>query len=391
MANMVYGNGTSQGNGQNANNVTLFYDKTGIKAANEMNIYARYASSKDMPLNYGKTYKISKFLHILDDANTNGNQYGSTRDTKDVTAGMPVIGEGAEQVNQVGISKVTIETGFARYGNYLEYTDEVLMFSEDKVQIKYREELGYLAGQVSDDLTQLELLSGTNVQYGGSASSRATVGENSDVSFNGIRKAARTLSNALAPRKTTYITGSTKIDTQTISPSYVAICGSNVKYDLETLTDSFSSASGKSPFIPARQYASSGSLLDGEFGAVHETRFVLSNRAMKFSGQGAPVTGNTSKATTTFSNDSEAVAARGAGETAGTYYDVFPVLYISEDAFATVGIQGNKKIKFRAISPDNKELNNPYGTKGLFSYNFWFSAIILRQERLLRYEVSASM
>ena len=71
-------------------------------------------------------------------------------------------------------------------------------------------------------------------------------------------------------------------------------------------------------------------------------------------------------------------------------FDVFPILFPTKGSFATVGLKGKGKIKFNAISPDNKELGNPFQNQGLFSYNMFYAGIILREERLLKGYVAAS-
>ncbi|TQV61430.1 MAG: hypothetical protein FNT15_09855 [Sulfurovum sp.] len=71
-------------------------------------------------------------------------------------------------------------------------------------------------------------------------------------------------------------------------------------------------------------------------------------------------------------------------------FDVFPILFPTEGAFATVGLKGNGKIQFNSKSPSQVELVNPYGTKGFFSYNFWYAGLILEEEKLLKVLVAAS-
>ena len=66
MATNIYGNGLNSTAG--ANTVVHYYDRAGIKAANAVNIYGQFASRKDMPTKMGKTFKISKFLHMYDRA-----------------------------------------------------------------------------------------------------------------------------------------------------------------------------------------------------------------------------------------------------------------------------------------------------------------------------------
>ncbi|OOE36081.1 hypothetical protein BZG00_15820, partial [Salinivibrio kushneri] len=58
----VYGNGTNSTAG--ANTIVHFYDRAGVKAANRTNVYGQFADRKSMPKKMGKTFKISKFLHM---------------------------------------------------------------------------------------------------------------------------------------------------------------------------------------------------------------------------------------------------------------------------------------------------------------------------------------
>jgi hypothetical protein len=204
----VYGNGTTTSTA-GVNTTLHFYDRAGIKAANEMSIYSQWASNKTMPLKYGKTYKISRWQHIYDRelGGAEFDKYGylSSRDIADVSEGIygtqtfnspgggkvnsTVAGalnnfqdgegtyvdtkgtgatdgirlpEGSGPRNKVSIKKITLETNFARYGEMVDYTDEVDMFSEDQVQIRYREELGRLANRRMEDIIQMDMLSTGN-------------------------------------------------------------------------------------------------------------------------------------------------------------------------------------------------------------------------------------
>ena len=133
MASNVYGNGSNSTAG--ANTVVHYYDKAGIKAANTMAVYAQFADRRSMPLNMGKTYKVSKWLHIFDrqdgvDVDFASKGYLTARNIVDVSAGLATdaaLAEGAGAVNKHTIKKVTLDTAFARYGEMIDYTDEVDM------------------------------------------------------------------------------------------------------------------------------------------------------------------------------------------------------------------------------------------------------------------------
>jgi N4-gp56 family major capsid protein len=343
-----------------------------------------------MPTKYGKTYKISKWLHIYDRDLTDGEfatlGYLTSRDIADVTSGLTAtdgsgaaLAEGAGATNKRTIKKVTMETSFASYGEMIDYTDEVELFSEDYIQVQYRKELGHLANRRYEDLIQLDMLGTTNVMYAGTATSNATMGagiaaDGSEddlfrVDFDLIRKASRKLVRNRAKKNTQIVTGSTKVDTRTINKAFYAIIGPEVKYDLETVTDPV----GDLAYVPAYKYASATNLAEGEVGALQDVRFIESESQVVYRGAGAAIPESYEG---TLSNN-------------GTNFDLFPILFPTEGSFATVGLKGRGKIKFMSQSPDKVELSNPYGTQGFFSYRFWYAGIILQEEKLLKVMVCA--
>ena len=427
-----YNSGTDSSSG--ANTVTHYHDRMGIKAAIDENLFSQAADRRNMPKRYGKTYKVSKWLHILDDDNMNdqgnmvwdegtqsyvpvtdnagykvlnkcfldhrydgadstakhaaaladaqkyatdmgapapveiaagthnGNQYGSSRDIGYVTDNMPVLQEGASEVGRVGVTKITVETSLKRFGNYLEYTDEVELFSEEPVQIHYKEELGYMAGQVQDDLTQIDMINAAGVvAYTGTATSRDTV---TDImagvqGYNLIRKATKQLFINKAKKTTSIIAASTKIATTPVNAGWTAFTDSDVKYDLESLVDT----AGNPAWIPVHKYASGGNIRKGEVGSVHDTRFIEAPRML-------------------YSKKDEEFNSQAA--------DVHFILYVTPDSFATVGLQGQNKIMFKSKAPGTADSTDVYGLRGFFSYNFFYASIALQPERICRIECAAS-
>jgi N4-gp56 family major capsid protein len=380
MATNVYGNGTNTATA-GANTIVHYYDRAGVKAANRVNIYGQFADRKSMPKKMGKTFKISKFLHMYDrsinDAEFAAKGFLSARSVADVNTALSnaTLAEGAGAVNKKTLTKVTMETSLARYGEMIDYTDEVDLFSEDAMQVRYREELGELANSRMEDLIQLDMLSTGTVMYAGTATAMNEIDEDSVVSYDLIRKAVRKLVRNRAQKNTQLVTGSNKIDTQTVAKAYYAVIGANVKGDLETLTRGTVADNGMTEFvyIPAHKYASAATLAEGEVGAMHEVRFIESEAAVVYAGEGADASSYTGTLSTTGGN-----------------FDVFPILFPTQGAFATVGLKGQGKIKFNSKSPEQVENANPYGTNGFFSYNFFYAGIILEEEKLLKVLVSAS-
>ncbi len=382
MATNQYNAGTDSTQG--ANTIVHYYDRAGVKAANRVNIYGQFADRKTMPKKYGKTFKISKFMHMydrsVDDAEFASKGYLSARTLEEVNTALSgaSLSEGAGAVNQRTLTKVTMETTMARYGEMIDYTDEVELFSEDAMQVRYREELGELANSRMEDLIQVDMLATGSVMYAGSATSIDEIDEDSTVSYDLIRKAVRKLVRNRAKKNTSMVTGSTKIDTKTVAKAYYAIIGANVKGDLETLTRG-TDYSTEYVYVPAHKYGSAATLAEGEVGAMHEVRFIESEGAIVYGGEGAEATtANVGSLSYTGTLGTDAA------------FDVFPILFPTQGAFATVGLKGQGKIKFNSQSPAVVENANPYGTNGFFSYNFFYAGIILQEERLLKVLVSAS-
>ena len=385
MATNVYGTGLNSTAG--ANTIIHYYDRAGIKAANRKNIYGQFVSRKEMPNKMGKTFKISKFLHMYDralsDPDFAAKGYMTARTADEVSAALTnaSLAEGAGAVNKRSLQKITVETSFARYGEMIDYTDEVDLFSEDYIQVKYREELGELANSRMEDLIQLDMLGTGTVLYSGTATSKATIGdsiatdgsEDADwlVSYDLIRKAVRKLVRNRAKKNTTIVTGSTKIDTKTIASSYYAIIDADVKTDLENITRG-TSYEKHYAYVPFHKYGDATKAAEGEVGSMYEVRFIESESAVVYAGKGATVPAGyvgSLAYTGTIGVDAK--------------FDVHAILFPTENAFATVGLKGQGKIKFNAQDPSKVELINPYGTQGFFSYNFWYAGIILEEEKLL--------
>jgi N4-gp56 family major capsid protein len=331
------------------------------------------------------------------DADFAAKGFMTARTADEVSAALTAAGltEGAGAVNKRTLHKITMETSLARYGEMIDYTDEVELFSEDTIQTRYREELGELANSRHEDLIQLDMLGTTSVLYSGAATSMGTIGagvaadgstdDAYKVSYDLIRRAARKLLRNRAKKTTQMVTGTNKIDTRTVAASYYAVIGADVKADLENLTRG-ASYEKKFAFVPAHEYAAAGNLAEGEVGSMHETRFIESESAIVYAGEGAvPPQNYVGTLSITGATDLTSATPADRGN-----FDVFPILYPTQGAFATVGLKGKDKIVFRSQSPEAVELNNPYGTQGFFSYNFFYAGIILDQTKMLKVLVAAS-
>ena len=218
------------------------------------------------------------------------------------------------------------------------------------------------------------------VMYSCNATSMATIGAtngvNYRISYDLVKAGVRKLVRNRAKKNTSIVTGSNKIGTLPVASAFYAIIGADVRADLESCTRGTVANNGVTEymFIPVHKYAAAGTVVDGEIGQMHEVKFIEAERAVVYAGKGAAVTVNNNM----YAND-------------GTKLNVYPILFPTEGAFATIGLKGHDKIKFLSKSPDQVENGNPYGTTGFFSYNFFYAGIILREECLLKMLVGASI
>lgn len=384
-ASNVYGNGINSTAGENT--VVHYYDRMGIKSANATNIYGQWADVKSMPTNMGKTFKISRFEHMYDrstgDADFAAKGFMTSRTADEVSTSLTnsALAEGAGAVNKRTLKKVTFDTSLNRYGEMIDYTDEVDIFSEDYIQVKYRQELGELANSRQEDLIQLDMLGTGTVMYSGDATSLLTIGATADInyriSYDLVKSGVRKLVRNRAKKNTSVVTGSNKIGTAPVAAAFYAVIGADVRADLEACTRGTVANNGTTEymFIPLHKYAAAGTVVDGEIGQMHEVKFIEAERAVVYGGKGALVSTGVNDM---YAND-------------GTNLNVYPILFPTEGAFATIGLKGHDKIKFLSKSPDQVENSNPYGTTGFFSYNFFYAGIILREECLLKMVVAASI
>jgi len=388
----LYGNGTNSTAG--ANTLLHYYDRAGIKAANRVNVYGQFADRKSMPTKMGKTFKISKFLHMYDRALANtefaAKGYLTARDAAAVSTELTnaALAEGAGRVNVRTLQKVTYTTTLNRYGEMIDYTDEVELFSEDYIQTRYREELGELANSRVEDLIQLDMLGTPTAMFAGVATSKATVGGSAvaagttdavdKVSYDLIRKGVRKLVRNRAKKNTSIVTGSTKVGTTPVAKAYYGLIGADVKADLETLTRG-SGYEKEYVYLPVDKYSAAANIAEGEVGKMHEVRFIESESQVVYRQAGATVPAS-------YVGSLQYTGTIGTG----AKFDVFPILFPTAGAFATVGLKGKGKIKFNSKSPAAIDNVNVYGNQGFFSYNMWYAGIILEPEKLLSIYCSAS-
>jgi len=344
---------------------------------------------ENMPLHYGKELKAYHYVPLLDDRNVNdqgidangativdGNLYGSQKDTGTIVSKLPVLGENGGRVNRVGYTRITREAKLKSLGFFHEYTRESIMFdSDEEIDMHLAQELTKGAIKLYEDALQADLLAGAGVHmYGGTATSRATVtGEGANPSVIDQRmfsRMDRLLTNNRSPMQTTIIAGSRNVDTRVIGSARAAFVGPQMLMHLREMQDAF----GRPAFIDVQHYADAAgkNILNGEVGSIGNFRIVHVPDMQHWAGAGATAT-----------------AANPGYSTTGTKYDVFPVLFVGDESFATIGFHmdgktGGGKFNVTSKSPGREvaDSSDPYGRKGFASVQWYYGTLIKRPERI---------
>ena len=303
-----------------------------------------------------------------------GNLYGSSKDVGTISARMPTLTEEGGRVNRVGFTRLERSGTMQEHGFFMEYTADSLTFDTDADLYSHMSrEMVIGANQLMEDLLQIDLLSaaGTVILTGVATAVGEITAEGADpsiVTYADLKRLAISLDDNRTPKNTKMIKGSTLVDTLTVNNARYLYIGS----ELQTTVEDMENSLGGAAFVPVRQYASSTTVANGEIGAIGDFRIIIVPNMMRWAGAGASVGTNP-----------------GYQET-GDHYDVFPMLCVGSESFATVGLQSSGKQadgqKFKIIvkkpGADQATTQDPFGKIGFSSITFWHGFIALRSERI---------
>jgi len=258
---------------------------------------------------------------------------------------------------QMQYEDVSVTMG--QYGDVIEITDKVYDMNEDPVL----KDAAMLAGEQAAETKELilwgALKAGTNVAYSGtSTTSRAVV--NDVITLNLIRSATRSLKSQRAKTVTTMLSASPKYATEAVAPAFVAFAHTDTEQDFRDLNG----------FTPAERYGTYSVLCDSELGKIEQLRVVLSPVLEPFTSAGSPT-------------------ANGCVQTAGAV-DVYPIVIVSKNSYATVPLKGAGSMSPRVVNPDRIDKSDILGQRGYVGWKMYFAALILNEAWVQRIEVGVT-
>jgi N4-gp56 family major capsid protein len=258
-------------------------------------------------------------------------------------------------------SYTDVQTTLKQYGEVRIVTDVIEDTHEDQVLNDIVQQLGDNIGRTMEALTWGVIRAGTNVAY---ANGVARTDVNTPVSLSKIRAATATLKRNKGKQITKTLDSSVNFATRAIEPGYVAVCHTDLDADIRSLPG----------FVPVAQYGTRKTVSDQEIGTVETVRFITSPDLDPFLDAGAAKSGS----------GTEMIS------TTGTSADVYPILVLAQDAFATVALRGAGAVDVSIIPVNQRDKNDPLGQRGYAGWKAYFAALILNQSWMVRLEVAAT-
>lgn len=222
--------------------VNVYYDKQLLVRAMPSQIHSIAAQKKRLPQKNSSHVKYRRYANLT-------------------TAKVP-LSDGIRKNGQK-LSKTDINVEVKQYGDYVVITDQIDYVVEDPVLNETSQLLSQQMGETLDELTR-DVLASTasvyNCQHG------AGGGAPSILTSDDIKEVVRLLSRASGKMFTPQIDASQKIGTVPVRAAYWVMAHTDLQIPLDGLPN----------FSHVAQYAHNSSVLESEFGAIGNTRWLLS-------------------------------------------------------------------------------------------------------------------
>jgi N4-gp56 family major capsid protein len=273
----------------------------------------------------------------------------------------------------VELEQTTLKHTLEQFGSYVNTTDVLLAASTDPVLQIITERQAQQAGETIDFITYKAVRAGSQVGYARSAGSSGR--SDVDLTISGLThtsdssntattkfldQAIRTLERNDAMKLTQQLDASDGVGTSPIRASYIAVCHTDLRQDLETIPG----------YVSVEEYGDQSDVMDGEMGSARGIRFIGTTQAVAFKDAG-----DTTNATSQVS--------------AGTKSDVYPVIILAQDAFGCATLGGKDSLRSKVVLP-RPQAGDPLGQRGTVAWDTFYSCVILQDLWMYRLEVAAT-
>jgi N4-gp56 family major capsid protein len=311
-----------------------------------------------------------------------GSLYMGDSDISVITGTFPSLTEEGGNVNGVNTKSITVRGNVNEFGHHLKFTQKSIdMDSRTGILAQKSKALGELKGDVYEKQIEFDLVSASelNRTFGGAHLSTTTLDQTGELTYEDLRAIEQELKRLRVPRDTKLISGTTKIGTTPVPKAFYAFVPEELSPSLEDMQNS----RGENVWEDVSKYSAGGPTAEDEIGRIGRMRFIEVNSMLRYKGVGATDTGS------------------GVGDVTGYYastpagggtekFDVFPVLFVGSDSFATVGFEGDSA-RIKTAMPKADAHIDPFGKNGSMSIAWYYGSLIYRPERIMQIAVTAKM
>lgn len=259
------------------------------------------------------------------------------------------------------INYVDVSVQMGQYGELFELSDRVADMNEDPVLSNATMLLGEQAAETKELILWGVLRAGTNVFYSGTGTPTTRAAVNDTITLNLQRAVTRSLKNQRAKSITSMVAPSPKFGTEAVAAGFVAFGHTDLEQDIRDMDG----------FTPTERYGNFSPISPYEIGKVEGVRYILSPVLVPFLAAGSGTL-----------NGMEAADA--------TNVDVYPLIYISKNAYATVPLKGAGSMNPVVINPGRPSPSDPLGQRGYVGWKMYFAALILNEAWISRVEVGVT-
>jgi len=313
----------------------------------------------------GKLLKRAQALMVLErfgQVDPQGMNKSATRRYRRLEAFPVAIAPVAEGISPAGQSMIITDLNVTlqQYADAVPFTDVIQDTIEDNTLDDLTKAVAQQAAETKEVVRFNAIKGGSNVYYGGTGTTRATV--NGPITRGLLRKVYRTLKRNRAAYISEIIAATAKIGTQAVAAAYFGVGHTDLDADFQDVTG----------WKRSELYSDIGGRLPGEIGSVENFRLILSDLFTPWAAAG------TSTST---------LLTGGANATGAC--DVYPVLIFGQDSYGIVPLQGKDAVKIYVVNPTATSAD-PVAQKGSVGWKMMDAALILNDMWMARAEVGAS-
>lgn len=319
-----------------------------LKHAVPLEVLGKTGRQVQFPKNNSDTYVARRYLPhgATSTSVTTQNRFfqNGTGDRANTLAQEHLTQEGVTS-NPGSITPVDITVVMQQYDCLYGFTDKTYDLYEDDIPQAMIELVGERVTLVNEMVIYGALKAGTNVYYGGTGTSVATV--NGGLTLGFLRNIAKNLQANHGMPVNTMLKAGPNYGTDAVAPGYNVYGNTDMEPDVRDIPG----------FIPVEKYATGGAQ-PNEIGKVERFRFILSPDLPSQQDAGA------------------AIGATGLYSTSASNIDVYTLIVAAKDAWSQVAIRGKDSISPTYLPPGQKSKSDPHGQRGYAGSIWWKAAMI---------------